>query len=81
MHFKSLIYVKNPPIGIILCTSKKQEQIELLGLENSNIHVSEYLTILPPKEFLNSIYSRRYKEQKCVLSSLGLIKTAFWWFI
>ncbi len=52
MHFKSLIYVKNPPIGIILCTSKKQEQIELLGLENSNIHVSEYLTLLPPKELL-----------------------------
>lgn len=43
---------ENPPIGIILCTSKKQEQIELLGLENSNIHVSEYLTILPPKELL-----------------------------
>ncbi len=43
---------ENPPIGIILCTSKKQEQIELLSLENSNIHVSEYLTILPPKELL-----------------------------
>lgn len=31
---------------------KKQEQIGLLGLEKSNIHVSEYLTILPPKELL-----------------------------
>lgn len=43
---------ENPPIGIILCTSKKQEQIELLGLENSNIHIGEYLTLLPSKELL-----------------------------
>ena len=39
-----------PPLGIILCTGKKQEQIELLELDKSGIHVAEYLTVLPPKE-------------------------------
>jgi predicted nuclease of restriction endonuclease-like (RecB) superfamily len=42
-----------PPIGIILCTGKKQEQIELLELDASGIHVAEYLTVLPPPEVLH----------------------------
>lgn len=41
-----------PPLGIILCTGKKQEQIELLELDASGIHVAEYLTVLPPPEVL-----------------------------
>ncbi len=41
-----------PPLGIILCTGKKQEQIELLELDKSGIHVAEYLTVLPPREVL-----------------------------
>ncbi|MCY0389872.1 PDDEXK nuclease domain-containing protein [Robbsia sp. Bb-Pol-6] len=40
------------PIGIILCAGKKQEQIELLELDKSGIHVAEYLTVLPPREAL-----------------------------
>ena len=43
-----------PPIGIILCAGKKQEQIELLELGKSGIHVSEYLTVLPPREALQA---------------------------
>ncbi|KGQ40479.1 nuclease [Gallibacterium anatis IPDH697-78] len=43
---------ENPPLGIILCTSKKQEQVELLDLKDSDIHIAEYLTILPSKEIL-----------------------------
>jgi hypothetical protein len=39
-----------PPLGIILCTGKKKEQIELLELDKSGIHVAEYLTVLPPRE-------------------------------
>ena len=39
-----------PPLGIILCTGKKTEQIELLELDKSGIHVAEYLTVLPPRE-------------------------------
>ncbi|WP_107850448.1 PDDEXK nuclease domain-containing protein [Oceanimonas marisflavi] len=41
-----------PPLGIILCSSKKKEQIELLELDKSGIHVAEYLTVLPPLEVL-----------------------------
>ncbi len=41
-----------PPLGIILCSGKKQEQIELLELDASGIHVAEYLTSLPPKAVL-----------------------------
>jgi predicted nuclease of restriction endonuclease-like (RecB) superfamily len=43
-----------PPLGIILCASKKQEQIELLELDKSGIHVAEYLTVLPSKEVLQT---------------------------
>lgn len=39
-----------PPLGIILCAGKKREQIELLELDQSGIHVAEYLTVLPPRE-------------------------------
>jgi predicted nuclease of restriction endonuclease-like (RecB) superfamily len=42
------------PIGIILCAGKKQEQIELLELGKSGIHVAEYLTVLPPREALEA---------------------------
>jgi len=42
----------NPPLGIILCTGKSTEQIELLELDKSGIHVAEYLTVLPPREVL-----------------------------
>jgi len=42
------------PLGIILCAGKKQEQIELLELDKSGIHVAEYLTVLPPKEILQA---------------------------
>ncbi|MBN3773941.1 YhcG family protein [Burkholderia sp. Se-20378] len=41
-----------PPLGIILCTGKKSEQIELLELDRSGIHVAEYLTALPPRAVL-----------------------------
>jgi predicted nuclease of restriction endonuclease-like (RecB) superfamily len=48
----------NPPLGIILCTGKKQEQIELLELDKSGIHVAEYLNVLPPREvFQQKIHS------------------------
>jgi len=42
------------PLGIILCSGKKQEQIELLELDQNGIHVAEYLTVLPPKEVLQA---------------------------
>jgi hypothetical protein len=43
---------EDPPLGIILCAGKKREQIELLEMDKSGIHVAEYLTVLPPREVL-----------------------------
>lgn len=43
---------ENPPIGLILCTGKNEEHIEILQLDKSNIKVAEYLTQLPPRELL-----------------------------
>jgi len=45
---------ESTPLGLILCAGKKQEQIELLELNTSGIHVAEYLTILPPRETLQT---------------------------
>ena len=43
---------KNLPFGIILFTSKKEEQVELLDLKNTDIHIAEYMMVLPSKEVL-----------------------------
>lgn len=43
---------ENPPIGLILCTGKNPEHVELLQLHKSNIKVADYFTVLPPKEVL-----------------------------
>lgn len=40
------------PLGIILCSGKDEERIELLELGRSGIHVAEYLTGLPPRDVL-----------------------------
>jgi len=44
---------EEPPLGIILCADKGQEQIELLEMDASGIHVAEYLTELPPHDVLH----------------------------
>ena len=41
---------EDSPIGLILCTEKSEEMIELLEVGKSGIHVAKYLTVLPPKE-------------------------------
>ena len=38
------------PLGIILCSEKKAERVELMELDKSSIHVAEYLTGLPTKD-------------------------------
>ena len=40
------------PLGIIMCAGKKEEQIELLELDQSGIHVAEYFTALPSRDLL-----------------------------
>ena len=46
------------PIGIILCADKKKEQIELLELDKSSIHVADYLTCLPSMEVLEARFQQ-----------------------
>jgi predicted nuclease of restriction endonuclease-like (RecB) superfamily len=47
-----MIEGENTPIGLILCTGKNEEHIELLQLDKSNIRVADYYTILPSKKLL-----------------------------
>ena len=42
------------PIGLILCSFKNEEHIELLHLDKSNIKVAEYLTKLPDLKLLRA---------------------------
>ena len=43
---------ENLPIGLLLCSGKSPEHVELLQLHKSNIKVADYFTILPSKEIL-----------------------------
>jgi hypothetical protein len=43
---------EEPPLGLILCTDKGEEQVELLQLDRSGIRVASYLTDLPPRPLL-----------------------------
>jgi predicted nuclease of restriction endonuclease-like (RecB) superfamily len=43
---------ENPPLGLILCADKNEEQVELLELTNGSVRVASYFTELPPRELL-----------------------------
>ena len=43
---------ENPPLGLLLCADRNQEQIELLELDEGTIRVATYFTELPPRELL-----------------------------
>ena len=49
---------ENTPIGLILCAGKNDEHVELMHLEESNIRVAEYLTMLPDKKLLEQKLQR-----------------------
>jgi len=65
------------PIGLILCASKSEEQIELLQLGKSGIRVAAYMTELPPRDLLQKklheaiILARARLEEKKKLSLPG----------
>jgi len=40
------------PIGLLLCSEKSSEHVELLELEASGIRIAEYMTGLPPRKLL-----------------------------
>jgi len=45
---------ESAPIGMILCSEKNEEQIELLQLNEGEIRVAEYLTALPDRAVLEA---------------------------
>jgi len=49
---------ENPPIGLILCSGKNSEHIELMNLEADNIKVAEYFLVLPSKKILLEKFHR-----------------------
>ncbi|MGI8601804.1 MAG: PDDEXK nuclease domain-containing protein [Verrucomicrobiales bacterium] len=57
---------ENEPVGLILCTSKKKQHVELLLAHGPHkMQVSEYLTLLPDKRVLEErlrIYSELLQE-------------------
>ena len=59
------------PLGIILCAGKNTEQIELLELGRSGIHVAEYLTELPPKDVLKRKLHEAIARSKLFLENHG----------
>jgi len=60
---------ENSPIGLILCTGKNPEHIELLQLHRSNIKVADYFTVLPAKEVL---MDRLHKAIEIAQNNLSL---------
>jgi len=55
---------ENPPIGLILCSGKTDEHIELMKLDKSNIRVAEYLTKLPDMKLLESKFKMSIERAK-----------------
>lgn len=45
---------ENPPIGIILCSGKDNEVVELLDLDPNRIHIADYWLQLPSKDILQN---------------------------
>jgi predicted nuclease of restriction endonuclease-like (RecB) superfamily len=65
---------ENSPIGLILCTGKNEEHVELLQLDKSNIRVADYLTLLPSQEVLKQKLHQAIEIAKNRISASHLEK-------
>ena len=61
---------ENFPIGLILCSGKHEEHIELLQLDKSNIRVADYLTKLPDMKLLEAKLKQSIERAKYRLEQL-----------
>lgn len=43
---------ENPPLGLVLCSAKNEEQVKLLQLDSGHIRVAEYMMELPQRDVL-----------------------------
>lgn len=60
---------EEPPLGLILCAGKSDEQIELLQLASSGIRVAAYFTELPSRELLQRKLHDAVKYARAKLAS------------
>ncbi|MEI8248780.1 MAG: PDDEXK nuclease domain-containing protein [Lentisphaerota bacterium] len=67
---------EDSPIGMILCAGKKLEQIELLELGGSGIHVAEYLVELPSKDMLQAKLHKAITQARKRLENGNAEKTS-----
>ena len=53
----------NPPVGILLCTRKREKMVEyaLAGMDN-NLFVSTYMLSLPDKQMLQDFLLREIQS-------------------
>lgn len=61
---------EEPPLGLILCADKGEEQVELLQLDRSGIRVASYLTELPPVPLLQKKLHDSFLLARARLESL-----------
>jgi predicted nuclease of restriction endonuclease-like (RecB) superfamily len=59
------------PLALILCAEKSSETIELLELDNSGIHVAQYLTQMPPKEVFEAKLHKAIQKARLQLEQRG----------
>lgn len=64
------------PIALILCAEKSQETIELLEMDQGNIHVGQYLTQMPPKELLEEKLHLAIENAKMILEQRNLLENS-----
>ena len=62
---------ENTPVGLILCTGKNEEHVELMQLDKSNIRVAEYLTLLPSRELLQEKLHKAIEMAKNKLAGIN----------
>lgn len=55
---------ENQPIGLILCSGKNEEHVELMRLDESNIRVAEYMTKLPDMKLLEKKLKQSIERAK-----------------
>lgn len=61
------------PLGIIICSDKDQEDVELMELGKNGIHVAKYLTELPPRKVLEEKLRKAIEMAKEKYEKLQLL--------
>lgn len=65
---------EDTPIAIILCATKSDMMAELLELDNSGIHVAQYLTEYVPKEMIERKFLDSIEKAKIQLEQRKKLK-------